>query len=46
MNIGFDVSFIKRMMSDIEYDLICMLEINVNNGIFVENGMPIHIDGK
>ena len=46
MNIGFDVSFIKRMMSDIEYELICMLEINVNNGIFVENGMPIHIDGK
>lgn len=46
MNIGFDVSFIKNKMNDIEYELICMLEINVNNGIFVENGMPIHIDGK
>lgn len=46
MEIGFDVSNIKKVISGIEYDLICMLEINVHNGIFVENGMPIHIDGK
>ena len=46
MNIGFDVNSIKDKMSEIEYELICMLEINVNNGIFVENGMPVHIDGK
>ena len=46
MNIGFDVNYIKQVMSDIEYELICMLEINVSNGIFVDRGMPIHIDGK
>lgn len=46
MSIGFDVSYIKNKMSDIEYELIHMLEINVNNGIFVEKGVPVHIDGK
>ena len=45
-NIGFDVSYIKNMMSDMEYELIYMLDICVNNGILVDKGMPIHIDGK
>lgn len=33
-------------MDEIEYNLLLVLEININNGIFVENGMPVHIDGK
>lgn len=44
--IGFNVDNVRNEMSNIEYELIVMLEINVNNGILVENGMPIHIDGK
>lgn len=46
MDIGYDVNEIKNIMDQIEYDLICMLEIDISNGIFVENGMPIHIDNK
>lgn len=46
MEIGFDANYIKDTMNKIEYDLICMLEINISNGVFVENGMPVHIDGK
>ena len=46
MDIGFDVNSIKEQMSRIEYDLICMLEIDISNGVFVQNGMPVHIDGK
>lgn len=46
MEIGFDTNHIKGVIDELEYGLICMLEINVSNGIFVDSGMPIHIDGK
>lgn len=46
MQIGFDMDNVKNAIDRMEYDLICMLEIDISNGIFVQNGMPIHIDGK
>ena len=46
MEIGYNVSDVKKAMDEIEYNLLLVLEININNGIFVENGMPVHIDGK
>lgn len=46
MSIGFDISDVKNEIENVEYDLLRMLEIGVNNGVFVEKGMPIHIDGK
>ena len=41
-----EITFLKANMSEMEYDLIMMLEISVSNGIFVEGNKPIHIDGK
>lgn len=46
MEIGFDVSNTKNRMNELEYELICMLDIEVRNGILSENNTPIHIDGK
>ena len=39
MEIGYNVSDVKKAMDEIEYNLLLVLEININNGIFVENGL-------
>lgn len=46
MEIGYNVSDVKERMEQIEQELVMMLEINISNGIFIENGVPITIDGK
>lgn len=45
-NLGFDVASVKKIIEEIEYNLVYALELSVNNGMFVDNGHPIHIDGK
>lgn len=45
-SLGFDVADIKKTIEEIEFNLLYTLNINVNNGMFVDNGNPILIDGK
>lgn len=45
-NIFVNVEETKNVMEQIEYNLLCMLDVEVRNGILVEKNAPIHIDGK